>query len=349
MLLSCLVNHDDQTGREQRRRVRTEVNVIPNQRAQTPLDRLHNLLDKVEDRISSLKTRTPDQALEVLQWLDEIDDLTTSLGTASVDLRGESGRIDAIQSTLQDRSANVMLRLLGARGGIAALRPANTPSERWWWYLDQYVAQRTRRDVRNLVVSVVTVIAVIAIAAILYNTFVHPDPIVLARMDASNRAQSALLAGKPDDALAAIDNGLVKAPNEPELLLWRGAILALLQRSGEAQAAWSAARPAFAGDADFLTQRGYVRLLAGDTAGASADTQEAIRLAPDRPQAYLTLASAQETAGDVQGAMASLRTAADLASKRKETQIEAMAKVRLATLMQAIPVPQMTPSSQPAK
>ena len=207
----------------------------------------------------------------------------------------------AIQSILQDKRSSVMLRLLGAKGGIAALRPAGTPSERWWWYLDQYVAQRTRRDVRNLALTVLAVVVVIAVAAILYNTFVHPDPIVLARMDATNRAQNALQDNRLPGALKAIDDGLVKAPDDSDLLMWRGAILMLLQRTGEAQAAWSTARPAFASDADFLTQRGFIRLQAGDPAGASADSQDAIRLAPERPQPYLTLASAQEFDGDYPG------------------------------------------------
>jgi hypothetical protein len=77
------------------------------------------------------------------------------------------------------------------------------------------------------------------------------------------------------------------------------------------------------------------------------DARAAIAIDPNNAQAYLALGSGQEMKGQISDALQSLQTAANLAAASNNTQLEALAKVRLATLMQSAPV--FAPSPQPTK
>ena len=310
-----------------------------------PLDQLHRLIEQADNRLGSMERSSGADAVALLGMLDEIDTLHTTLTRDGVDLRADDSRIDTVQLILQ-RKASLVLRLLGQRGGIAALRATRSPARRrWWWYLDEYVAEQRKLALRNLARTGIILLVVFAIAALVYQTWFRPDPAVVARMGYTGAAQRAIEEGNLNLALQGIDKGVAEFPDDGEILLWRGTILSLLKRPQDAEAAFQAARAAYPDEIAYLVTRATVRTQANDISGAYVDALAATKLSPDSAQAFLVLGGAQELSGETQKATQSYSTAAGLAAAAKDTQLEAMARVRLAMLMQAGPA--MFPTAQP--
>jgi tetratricopeptide (TPR) repeat protein len=284
--------------------------------------------------------------------LDEMGAIYSSLIAGEVDLRGESTRLETLHLTLQ-RKAGTLLRLLRPKGGMAALRALRSapPQESWWWYLDEYVSQQRQRQIRGTVLTLITIAGVLVIAAFIYNRFLSPDPAVIAHMDAVNNAQKAIEQNDLNSALQVLDQAAGQFPNDGEILLWRGAVLTRLNRQQDAQAAFAAARATYASEAEYLVNKAQVRTQAGDVNGGYADAQQAVKVAPDYAQAYLVLGGVQEMMGQTSAAVDSYSTAASLAGAQGNTQLEAIAKIRMAMLMQSAPVfpqsSQPTPQSTP--
>lgn len=316
---------------------------IARTRENTPLDELHQLLDQASDRVGALERGSTSDTLKLLRMLNRIDALYTELAAADMDLRAEESRRETIGLGLR-RKANHVLRLVKPEGGMATLRSKQQPpANAWWWRLDLYVAEERRKTLRRMARTGVVVAVILAIAALIYNTFLQPDPAVIAHMDHISKVQRALEAGDLNAALAAAEAGVEEFPDDGELLLWRAALLKRMQRPTESDAAFAAARATYPDDTTFLINSSTVRLSAGDTDGAYADAKKATTLAPNSAQAFLVLGGTQEIRGEISAASSSYGTAASLAAAEKNTQLEAVAKVRLAMLLQSAPVFSTTP------
>ena len=316
--------------------------------ANGPLDELRRLIEKADSRLGGMERASADDAVALLRMFDEMDTLHTTLSADEVDLRAEDSRLDTMQLILR-RKAGIVLRLLGQKGGIAALRKARAPAhERWWWYLDEYVAAQRKQTLRSLARTGVVLVVLFAVAAAIYQTWFKPDPAVIARMNYTSDAQRAVEAGKLDLALQGIEKGVAQFPNEGEIQIWHGVILSLMKRTQEADAAFQSARQLYPDETTYLIARTTVRTQANDIDAANADALAAVKLSPDNAQAFLVLGGTYELKGDVQKASQSYSTAANLAAAAKQTDLEAMAKVRLAMLMQsAPPMPISTPQPTP--
>jgi cytochrome c-type biogenesis protein CcmH/NrfG len=318
-------------------------------RENTPFEELRSLLDQADNRIGGLNTGTAGDALQLLRTLDRIETLYDDLLAADVDLRAEESRRETIVLGVQ-RKAGRVLRLLRSEGGIAAARAKHaTDQSQWWWHLDEYVAQQRRKSLRSLATTGVILLVILAIATLLYKTVLAPDPLVIARMNHISDTQRAVESNDLPAALEAIEKGLAEFPADGELLLWRGAVLTRLNRPADAEETFAAARAVYGDEATFLIALSTIRLQVNDIAGAYADAKQATVIAPQNAQAFLALGGAQELRGEVSAASQSYSTAASLAAADGNTQLEAIAKVRMAMLMQTAPMmpnptaPQPTP------
>ena len=314
--------------------------------ANGPLDELRRLIEKADSRLGGLERASAEDALGLLRMFDEMDTLHASLSADDVDLRAEDSRLDTIQLILR-RKAGLVLRLLGQKGGIAALRTARAPShDRWWWYLDEYVAAQRKQTLRSLARTGIVLLILFAVAAAVYQTWFKPDPAVIARMNYTTDAQRAIEAGNLDQALQGIEKGVAQFPNDGEIQIWHGILLTLMKRTQEANAAFQTARQLYPDETAYLIARATVRTQANDIDAANADALAATKLSPNNAQAFLVLGGTQELKGQTQNASQSYSTAADLAAAAKQSELEAMAKVRLAMMLQAAP-PVIVPTPQP--
>jgi tetratricopeptide (TPR) repeat protein len=102
---------------------------------------------------------------------------------------------------------------------------------------------------------------------------------------ARRRAAEALLVGDFDGAIAQYDKALAMRPDDPELLEQRGALKLM---KGDSAGAQSDANAALRGGPrkEALRTRAEARAHAADFDGAAADYEEAIRLGPEDPSLY---------------------------------------------------------------
>jgi len=118
----------------------------------------------------------------------------------------------------------------------------------------------------------------------------------------SNLALTYRAAGRPDEAIVALEAAIARAPGEAELY---GNLSGLLLAAGRAAEAEAAARRALAlapGEARFATNLAYARKEQGDFAGALVHLRRAIALDPQDADAHwnlgLTLLAAPATPTD---------------------------------------------------
>lgn len=290
-------------------------------------DRLREHLDVCEKAVPSL--HQAESAREFLASATEAHTLLDALEAGGSDIRPELTRL----SNLAERATRNARRIVRAVGGMSAyvgLRAQLAPdSPDPWWRLDEVLARARRRALTGLG-AFVAAIVIVAVAGYVFRDFLFPpNPVG----DAVNAASKAVVdTNDYAAALTAIDTGLVITPANAELLLWRGALLEIMQQPG-AERTYDTVRAAME-PLDFLNNRGSVFLRLNDGERALADLDRAISMVPDDPIAYFLRATAFEAKSDYQGAMKDLETAAKLAESQKNDQLVAFARVRLGVLMQ---------------
>lgn len=316
----------------------------------TPLDELRSLTEQADARVGALERSSSGDAVALLRTLDDIDVVLRALEDAGVEPRAEEGRLETVRLSLQ-RKVGLFLRLLGPAGGLAKLRAARRPADdAWWWHLDAYQVEAQKRQIRGVLRGFGILAIIFLVGVILFNTVLRPDPVAVARLNYTQQAQSALDRNDLEGALLVMDRAVAEFPDDGEMLIWRGAILMRLGRVAETEAMFAAARTTYEDETAYLVQRSMTRLQALDAPGALADGQQAVAVSPDSAQAHLALGGAQEVSGQLSAALRSYSRAAELAGAQKNSQLEALAKVRLAMLMQAAPAfPQPTPQPQPTR
>ncbi len=102
-----------------------------------------------------------------------------------------------------------------------------------------------------------------------------------------DRALAAASLGRYAETLLDIDHALKLEPGRADTLTFRAAALRHLDRQAEAMQAVEEALKIAPGTPEALLERGILKQLKGDTAGARADWQETIAQAPDSAAADL--------------------------------------------------------------
>ncbi|HMN27246.1 MAG TPA: tetratricopeptide repeat protein, partial [Caldilineaceae bacterium] len=138
------------------------------------------------------------------------------------------------------------------------------------------------------------------------------------------------------EAMQAVERAQQQLPNEPELLVWETVLAEQLGDTKRAEAALERARQSLPGQEVALwTMIGNQRLTIGNVEGAEAAAHEALRLAPDDPQANFLLGSVAEAKGDIPTAIDQFNRVFDLA-EQSNPQLAVIARVRMGNLMQQV-------------
>jgi Flp pilus assembly protein TadD len=315
----------------------------------TPADELRDLLTKGEKLVVNPGDGA-DGTIELLQLLDRVDELWPRLTAAGVDLRPESGRLEALHAATGKQAA-ILLRRLRDAGGIESIRSRIRPGEDagWWWHLDTLVRERRMRSLRTAAIVTAVVLLVGAALVFILNRLFPVDPNVSAALTLTNRGQmQAAEQGDYAGALAQFQAAAELTPEDPEVWLWIGMLQDRLGRPAEAKDAFERARGLLSSDGDFYVQRAAAYLGAQWIGPARQDLEAALAIDPENPQAYYYLATVYELSGDVANALQSLERASDLADKRGVPELTAMARYRMGMLLQAVAAPGVgTPGLQP--
>ena len=287
---------------------------------------------------------SPDNVETLLVLLDELDGQFETLALDQVDLRGEEGRWEGLQSRLARRPAPIVTSGRKA-GGWEGLRLRHAPATNFWWRLDHLLAERRRRLIIRSVGSVVAIVALIALALWGVNKLFPPDPDALLLMDANSQIDQFLRVQDWQGALDVVETARTTLPVDSEWLSWE---VALAEQTGDnkrAQTALARLQQVLAEQpAQIWLSVGERRLAVGDLDGAEAAVRKAEALAPDNPQVYFLLANIAEFRGDYAAALDLFDQTYTLA-EQTDPQLAAIARIRMGNLMQRGPgsAPSATP------
>lgn len=297
-------------------------------------------LDRIVIKVGKIGSNSVAQSLEILAALDTVSQKINAL-PPGVTRRALTTELESILSKLR-KEAGQFIRDTGGMNQFRAEREKVQPSkEQDWWYLDQYLQEKRSAALRRMVVTGGIAVLVIAALAILYNRFLAPDPEVAARYGFEQSAQENLMYGSLTQAYDDVEKGLAIAPQDPTLLVLKGVILEASNQAEEAKKIFSVASQQVSPE-DFRLLRGQAYIMANQLEKARVDSEEAIRLNPDTIQGYLLLGQVEETTGQFRDALDSYEKAYTNADKRKQYELAALARTRMAMLMQSMNT-QITP------
>ena len=279
-----------------------------------------------------------DNVESFLQLLDSIDARFTQLESSGMDLRPEQSRWGSLHSKLR-REANRVMRLLNAAGGLEQLRQANPPAQGLWWRLDAVVAAARRRFIRRLGITAATVVALLAIVWALFTFVIPVDHNAVITSEAITTLRQLAFEGRWQDALAVIEEAKPQLTQpDAELLIWEAVIRDKLGQSERVQDTLAQAKALVPSDQQvaYWWTLGMVRLAIGDLEEACTAGNEALALDPSDPQGYFLLGTVAEVRGDTGAAIDFFEKTFQLAAD-SNTQLAAVARIRMGTLLQRPP------------
>jgi tetratricopeptide (TPR) repeat protein len=205
---------------------------------------------------------------------------------------------------------------------------------RWWWFVDEAVAEQRKRQLRRGLSWGLVLVFVCAAAWLVYDRFIAPPPEVRESFRLSAAGEGLVEEGDLRAALAEFEAAATLTPDDPMLWTWQGVIHSRLGEPDDAREAFDTARSLHETDVDFLLNRGLIYLQVGDVDAAGADVEQIMAMDPQAASAYYLRSSVALERGDFAAAVADLERTAELAQEAGDTQLEATARVQRAMVMQ---------------
>ncbi|MBI1881313.1 MAG: tetratricopeptide repeat protein [Chloroflexi bacterium] len=302
------------------------------QKKLNPADELREILSSLEERLPQMKSFDSDQALQLLLDLDQVDTLFHQLESADLNLLPERGRFQSLLARLRKRAAP-LLRSLGGPAALRARRPTpSPPPEKWWWYLDERVAAQRRRLLRQVALIGVVILVLLSGLRVLFQTVLAPSPEIAARLEAENNAYNVIDSGDYRQALAFIEQGLVKAPGNPDLLLLKGVVEEILGEDTSAAASFEQAQTSINDPLSFSLARSQLQLRLGQFSKAEHDARTALELDENSARAWFLLGQALEFQNKLAEAIPAYQHASELGLDSGDSEIVVMARMALGRL-----------------
>jgi tetratricopeptide (TPR) repeat protein len=302
-------------------------------------DTLSRQLERLEVLVGKLGMGLkPEEALEIPALFDEVETRLRTLDPESTGAKAVTAQLDMLGATFR-KHLSAFLREIGDPERLdAARRQANPPAENWWWQPERLLAEERKTGVKNALRTLGIAAGIILVLVILYQTLLRPDPRVIAAMDARRETEqlimvSADLAG----ALARVEQGLIEAPGDGELLVLKGCVLTLMGgREQEAATAFEESEKALGSREMMLLQRAQTFSILMQPELARQFAQEAIALNPQSAQGYLILGQALEDIKDLNGAYQAYEQASSLGMENNDPTSTAQARLKMGILLQSM-------------
>lgn len=314
----------------------------------TPADQLRHLLDVSEKRSVNIKGMGPEAATELLHWLDHIDTLLPELEAGEIDLRAERVRWEAVLAAVK-RHEHELRTELAAVGGLKALRqsqPTPPPLENWWWWLDVAAQQRRKKRLQRLALTLTAIVAIFFFARLAIKKFFPVDPQVVQSMELRSEGDRLIQAGDLPGAIAQYEAALAVLPDDNDTKVWLVALYTLTQQPEKAENLEKELNEALS-PSDLHTALAQVYTQLGDPQRALPLAQQAISENSKNASAYLTLGGVYEALGDFRSAADQYERSAQIAEELELPEIQAVAKMRLAMMLQRLPAQKITGTKTP--
>ncbi|MBN1878022.1 MAG: hypothetical protein JXA33_27620 [Anaerolineae bacterium] len=300
---------------------------------ETPAEELREALEQLEMRIGKLSHSTQEEVLVIPMLFDQVYRLLGELKELGGNLQSEQVRFETLSSQLRS-CRELFLRKLGGPGALQSARASLAPDvEQWWWFIDQSLVQEKQIQLRRWGQRALIVAAVLVVLVLLYNKFLAPDPALRAQIAHHQAAEQWVQLEDYPSALLEVEQALTYAPEDVELLVFKGTLHVVLEQTAEAEAAFAAARSHSESETMFLMTRAeaYLMFLRSDL--ALPDIEAVLAMEPESPYGNFLMGRIQQIARNFTEAQLYYEKASTLAGAVDEVELEAMARVYLAQMV----------------
>jgi len=296
-------------------------------------DQLRDALARLNALVGQLGYALGEEALNIPPLFDKVTAGLAELQAQGQDVRGEATQLETVSAELR-RKAATFLREIGGASRLRDARNTRQPDPaQWWWFLDQWLADRRRFQLRRLLQWAAVAALLLALLYFVYQRFLAPDPATVASIEHQQKAESLAQAGSLVDALNEVEQSLAATPRDADQLVFKGVLQQALGRNAAAEETFAAAE-AELGKEGFLIARSRRYLRLGQAKAAAADARAVVELNPDSAIGYLALGQANEEAGNYAEATDAYTRASTLAKVQNKPDIDAIARMQLGMLMQ---------------
>ncbi len=311
------------------------------QEVATAAVKLREMIRELEVGVANLKGRGLG-VLDLLRLRDQAEAEMARLAP-DMDLRPERTRLETVDGILTRKTTQVIRELRSIGGLAGARRQENPPKEHWWWYLDVFLAERQRKFAIRAVLTVVGVLVLLVIANFVMERFFGLDPVQKKAHAHVSSGEHYMLQGEYDKAISEYESAIATLPSLGEAHVALGVLYELKGETEKAKAAFAAGEAAYQDRTEYLLTLSRAYQSVQNLDKAFEIVQEAIKLSPDSPQAYLVRGGIYEMKDDLAPALTDYEKAAELAQAQGQDTVYVLAKTRFATLLQRaaaqVPVP----------
>lgn len=293
-------------------------------------------LDRLDVLAGKIGMNSAEQAFSLLHGLDAMDARIKMLEPGSQSRFQVETQFNAIVAVLRTEAGRFVRDLGGVQALVREREKTNPPEDHRWWYLDRVILEKSRASLRRAMIISGIILAVFAVVVIAYKTFLAPDPIAVEVYSREQNAKEAIANKDLTTALNEVNQGLQASPHDPILLIMKGVLLENAGENSQAAQSFEQAKQAIPSQEDFYVERGQDYSLLNQTDKALGDVQSALNLNPNSATAYLLAGQIHETLQKYQEAIDDYNKAFAAAEKSQKTELAALARTRLAMLLQVM-------------
>jgi cytochrome c-type biogenesis protein CcmH/NrfG len=312
--------------------------------AHTPADDVREALSDAERLVAGVRKAGP-EIVELLHLLDRIAEDLERLEAGGMDVRVERSRFGAVQSQLERHKGRFLAR---AGEAFKEAREAAQPEQaHWWWFIDAEWREERKQRIRRVLIVGAVVVFLLVVGVLVHEFFIAPPPEIRQAMKhESGGERLARDEGNLEAALAEFETAAELNPDKPSYWVWIGVLRMELEDADAAEEAFAAARSLYETNFDFLLARAWTYRDLGDLDAAAVDVEQAILENPDSGWGYYARHAIAVSRGDYQAALDDLEKASELAQASGDVELEAMARIQRAMVLQMLSVPS-EPTSEP--
>jgi tetratricopeptide (TPR) repeat protein len=297
---------------------------------------ISDLLDQLEIDLSHIGQGNYALAEKILFRLDAVKRKISAQESMRIPVTAETAQFEYIQRSLEKNGASFIHDLGGLEKLIRLRESVKPENSSRWWFPDQFIENNRNKAIKSVVLTFVILTAVVILFFLAFNTFLKPDPIVVAQYNHQMKSEEYLAKNDLNQALTEI-NAAIALGEDPELFVIRGVIESQTGNKDAGEADFSAAEKIAGSRNIFLGLRAETWLRTRQFDKAISDTLEMIENDPDSALGFYYFAKAHELKQDYQIAVMNYQIASDLAEKQGKIELNATIRMSMAMLMQAVP------------
>jgi hypothetical protein len=300
---------------------------------------LDSLLQRIDNKLGRLGINNQIDAFGIFSELDAVQDRIDQAKTQGINIKAELAQFDGIGALIK-KEASSLIALAGGEESLKRKRATVNPSrEHWWWYLDEYLAEKRRSRLKRIGRLAVISVGILVVLILIYRTFLAPDPKVIAELSAQQNAEVALSENNLELALAEVDKGLAEVPDSLELQSMKAGILEAQGKTEDANRLFESVRTSIQNDETFYLMKAQVYQRMGRAPEVIQLLEGVLQQYPDSAKGYLIIGQAYEDVGDQLKALDAYEKASVAGEKLDDSTTVAQARIKMGMLLQILALP----------